>query len=244
MRVVFHVLTFVAGLANLTFLFDLRAVVNSGCFRKGATDSDDFLSGHTKNHRCDLSDGTKRFLRGIIFGWLRMVINNEKSIAGILIENYDEIVKRLRWRMGGVVDPDDVVQDAFLKLHALPADVKIGNPRSYVFRVADNTALDLIRSRKARSRYFSSEEMRDSASEAPSPERITDFRQRLRILEKIVSEMPPRQREVFLLHKFDELSHADIAQRLGISRSAVEKHIMKALVKCRERLDSLLDQGS
>lgn len=171
-----------------------------------------------------------------------MVFITGKFISDVLIENYDEIVKRLRWRVGRLVDPDDIVQEAFLKLQAMPSGTEIRNPRSYVFRVADNLALDLIRNRGVRMRYFSSEDIYDQASEAPSPERVADYRQRLAILEKVVAELPPRQKQVFLLHKFDGLTHAEISSQLGISRSAVEKLIMKSLLRCRERLGDLLDQ--
>ncbi|MBX8814512.1 RNA polymerase sigma factor, partial [Ochrobactrum sp. MR34] len=53
--------------------------------------------------------------------------------------------------------------------------------------------------------------------------------------------LPPRQRDVFLMHKFDGLSHTEIAQKLGITRSGVEKLIMKALAHCREHLGKHLE---
>ena len=169
---------------------------------------------------------------------------NKASITRILIDNYDEIIRRLRWRMGKAVDPDDVVQDAFLKLQAIPADTQIDNPRSYVFRVVDNLALDQIRRRKTQARYFSSEEMRDTAADAPSPERITDYRQRLDRLAQAVDQLPPRQQEAFLMHKFDGLTHAEIAEKMSITKSAVEKLIMKALATCRNQMGDLLDRES
>jgi RNA polymerase sigma-70 factor (ECF subfamily) len=46
---------------------------------------------------------------------------------------------------------------------------------------------------------------------------------------KAVEALPPQCRRVFRLHKFDGLSHAEVAEKLGISRSAVEKHISAAL---------------
>lgn len=61
-------------------------------------------------------------------------------------------------------------------------------------------------------------------------------RERLRLLAHAIAELPPRRREVFLLHKIDGLSHSQVAERLGISRSKVEKHVMKALAHCRDRL--------
>ncbi|PCI03004.1 MAG: RNA polymerase subunit sigma-70 [Hyphomicrobiales bacterium] len=173
-----------------------------------------------------------------------MAIDKMKSISAVLIENYDEIVKRLRWRVGRVVDPEDIMQDAFIKLQALSADVKIDNPRSYVLRVTYNMALDHIRHRQVQTRYFSALGERDFELDAPSPEQITDYRQRLNMLEEVIKELPARQREVFFMQRFDGLSHVEIAHRLGISRSAVEKLSMKALAKCRERLSDLLDPKS
>ncbi|MNL68404.1 putative RNA polymerase sigma factor FecI [compost metagenome] len=74
-----------------------------------------------------------------------------------------------------------------------------------------------------------------------SVDRVIDYRQRLAALERVIADLPSRQREVFLMHKFDGLSHSEIAAELGITRSAVEKLIMKALAACRDRLDGLLD---
>ncbi len=171
-----------------------------------------------------------------------MVILSSKSISDILIENYSEIVKRLRWRVGGLIDPDDIVQETFLKLQTMQPGKEIRNQKSYVFRMADNLALDLIRNQGVRMRHFSSDEISDRASEAPSPEQVTDYRERLAILKKAIADLPPRQKEAFLLHKFDGLTHTEISERLGISRSAVEKLIMKSLLKCRAQLGDLLDQ--
>ena len=82
----------------------------------------------------------------------------------------------------------------------------------------------------------------DTIQGKPSPEQVTDYRERLAVLNKIIAELPPRQKEVFLLHKFDGLTHTEISERLGISRIAVEKLIMKSLLKCRTHLGDLLDQ--
>ncbi|MEX2453900.1 MAG: sigma-70 family RNA polymerase sigma factor [Rhodospirillaceae bacterium] len=69
-------------------------------------------------------------------------------------------------------------------------------------------------------------------------EAVAAGRERLAILSHAVDELPPRCREVFLLSRLDGLSNGEIAQRLGISRNMVEKHIIKAMVHCRRRLDA------
>ena len=62
-----------------------------------------------------------------------------------------------------------------------------------------------------------------------SPERVLLGRERLAKATQIMRGMPPRTREVFLLHRFEEMTYPAIARSLGISVSAVEKHIMIAL---------------
>ena len=75
------------------------------------------------------------------------------------------------------------------------------------------------------------EEVADSQGlpEESSPERILLGRERLTKATEIMHGMPPRTREVFLLHRFEEMTYPAIAHALGISVSAVEKHIMIAL---------------
>ena len=70
---------------------------------------------------------------------------------------------------------------------------------------------------------------RPEVDDAPSPETVAAGRQRLAKLVEALDCLPAKTRTVFRLHKFDGLSHAEVAQRLGISRSSVEKHMIDAL---------------
>ncbi len=170
-----------------------------------------------------------------------MTESNRKVILHILLTGYSDLARHLARRFGRTSDVDDILQDTYLKLQTIPSDVVIRNPRSYLYRLADNLAMDRLRSASARERYISGDAIPDVTEDRPSPEHETDYRQRMLILEKAVSELPDRQREVFLMHKFDGLSYGDIATELGISKSGVEKLMMKALAHCRGRLDGLLD---
>ncbi|MGH8366261.1 MAG: sigma factor-like helix-turn-helix DNA-binding protein, partial [Pseudomonas sp.] len=58
----------------------------------------------------------------------------------------------------------------------------------------------------------------------------------LEMLERALAELPPLCRDSFLLRKLDGLSHLQIAERLGISRALVEKHIVNAMKHCRARM--------
>ncbi|NSY46253.1 MULTISPECIES: RNA polymerase sigma factor [Agrobacterium] len=170
-----------------------------------------------------------------------MVGDKKKNILESFAASYGELLRHLSRRLGRDVDADDVLQDTFLRLQSIPVETDIKNPRSYLFRMADNQATDHIRGRRSLERYLSSVELPDCADDRPSPERVVDYRQRLGSLEQAISELTPRQRQVFLMHKFDGLSHAEIARDLKITKSAVEKLVMKALAHLRDRLGDLID---
>ena len=72
--------------------------------------------------------------------------------------------------------------------------------------------------------------------EAAGPGERFEQQQRLSHLAAALAELPPRRREAFVLHKFDGLSQVEVAERMGISLSMVEKHIASALLHCKRRL--------
>ena len=168
--------------------------------------------------------------------------DDPQGVFRALIDGYDDLGRRLSRKLVKSIDAQDVLQEAWLKLARSAGRSDIVNPKAYVGHIAGNLAIDHIRAQKVRDRHFAAVEFHEMPTDAPSAERIIDYRQRIARLEAIIAELPSRQREVFLLHKFDGLSHSEIAERLGISRSAVEKLVMKALASCRDGLGDLLHE--
>lgn len=128
-------------------------------------------------------------------------------------------------------DVEDLVQDVFVSLQARQAEAPIQNIEGYIFAVATSA---LVR-RGQRERYRRFHASYDDDPEAQAlpdgfcPERIALGRERLAGAVRIMERLPPRTQEVFLLHRFEEMTYPAIATALGISVSAVEKHIMIAL---------------
>ena len=48
-----------------------------------------------------------------------------------------------------------------------------------------------------------------------------------------IEALPPRCREAFILHVFDDMPHAEIARAMGVSCSMIEKHIVRGMVACK-----------
>ena len=73
-------------------------------------------------------------------------------------------------------------------------------------------------------------------ADLPGPEEITAGRERLDCLRAAIQELPERTRQIFVLHRLEELTYDQVADRLGISESSVQKHLAKALQHVMRRL--------
>jgi RNA polymerase sigma factor (sigma-70 family) len=128
------------------------------------------------------------------------------------------------------MDVEDVVQESYAILAALGGTDHIQRPRNYFFEVAKSVVLQsLRRSRVVTIDAHATMEFHAIPEDAPTPERIVADRQELAHVATLIDELPHRCGEVFKLRKLHGLSQRDVAARLGISESTVEKHMVKAL---------------
>lgn len=168
-----------------------------------------------------------------------MAVDNRSTLIDLLIAHYGDLTGYLARRLGSQGAAQEALHDTYLRLQGLDTVPKLSNPRAYLYRVAGNIALDRLRADGRRHKYFAGAELAENReSGEPSAEDVLTHKQRLKILAGAIEELSPRQREVFLMHKFDGLTYAEIASRLGISKSMVEKHAMRALAYCRDRLEN------
>lgn len=132
----------------------------------------------------------------------------------------------------------DIAQDSFLRINALAEPQQLEYPYAYLCRTALNLIKDRAKARKIRHLYKESI-MAEGATnvEILSPEHHAIGREKLRLLSRTIEELPPKCRRVFLLHKVHHLSHKDIAESLGITQHAVEKHVMRALARCQQAFE-------
>lgn len=150
-------------------------------------------------------------------------------------------------RLGTQADVEDVLQELYLKASRVSgrdagAD-HIRDPRAYLYRLASNLMMDRWRSARRTATRDGAWRLAvygvdGSVDDAPSAETEVDARQRLQAVVKTIDGLPAKTRAVFRLHKFDGLSYAEVAEREGMSRSSVEKHMMLALRVLAERARS------
>uniref|UniRef100_B0SXJ0 RNA polymerase, sigma-24 subunit, ECF subfamily n=1 Tax=Caulobacter sp. (strain K31) TaxID=366602 RepID=B0SXJ0_CAUSK len=134
-------------------------------------------------------------------------------------------------------DVDDLVQEVLLRIQKRQPEAIVNNVEGYLFEVAANVLIDKGRADRTRCRSAHTEfqEIHHPVDEM-SPERVLQAREQMARALAALNELPERTRRVFVLVRFEEMSYKLVAQRLGVSVSAVEKHVMKALRHLGERL--------
>lgn len=149
----------------------------------------------------------------------------------------------LRFLTGRLKCPDiaaELTHDTYLGLRQIVDRTPPDNPRAMAFRIAINLAIDHQRKAAIRERFGADADIDMLADTLPGnaaqPEQILIGQQRLRALHLALDGLPHACRSVFLLHGVDGLTYAEIAQRLGISKSQVNKLLAQAMSHCARQL--------
>jgi RNA polymerase sigma-70 factor (ECF subfamily) len=166
------------------------------------------------------------------------VATGDREAFGELVEKHHRRLLRVCERLLGDADEArDAVQEVFLKVMVKAAGLK---PRALVstwlYRVAVNHCLNVLRRRRLR-RWVSFTPAEDEsagpavdpAEERADPHRELDARRRWTAVRRAIAALPPSQRAVLVLARFEELSYKEIAETLGITMGAVESRLFRAM---------------
>jgi len=148
-----------------------------------------------------------------------------------------ELRAYLRGRFPSLRDVDDLVQETYARLLRARDGGSATLTRAYLFVVARNVALDLIR----RSQVVTVESLGDLAQlsvveERPDAAETLSHEQELQLLADAMRALPPRCREILTLRRIEGRSHREIAEKLGIAEGTVNAQLAIGLMRCREYL--------
>jgi RNA polymerase sigma-70 factor (ECF subfamily) len=127
-------------------------------------------------------------------------------------------------------EAEELVQEAYARLFALDDWASIANPHAFTIRIIRNLAIERFRRaevvRLDQSALLYTLEIAD---QNPTPDVVAMDRSELNYVVKAMQEMPPRMREALHLRRIEGLPPAEVAERMNISVSTVETHLIKAL---------------
>jgi RNA polymerase sigma-70 factor (ECF subfamily) len=134
---------------------------------------------------------------------------------------------------------EDIVTDLFTDIWLKRTKIEIkSNFQAYLLKSARNSALVYLRKRKIKVKSIE-ELSKTDVHIAQIPDTIFEEEQSSVNIQNILGKIPPRSREVFVLHKFGEMKYKDIAKLLDISIKTVENNMSTALRKLHENKDML-----
>ncbi len=144
-------------------------------------------------------------------------------------------------RLDSREDAEDLTQETLVRMMRDPHALTVVNMEAYLLTIAGNLLRDRLR--RDRSHHVGQHVPFDDdidgwPTEVIGGERVYEDRARLRAFIKALDDLPPRCQQVFLLQRYEGFTYSAIARQLGISESAVEKHMMRALMHFEARLES------
>ena len=138
-------------------------------------------------------------------------------------------------------DVEDLTQDVFLAAFAAEQKTTIHQPEHLLLKIAKNLALNEVK-RKVNSTFQSIEDLPIMSviqdERQSTPERILDGKQKLVIFAEALSSLPPELRRAFVLRHVEGLKIKQIAIRMNVSVSTVEKRVAAAMLQCHRYLKS------
>lgn len=138
-------------------------------------------------------------------------------------------------RVHNASEAEDLTQEVFIRIAG-------GNPGAmrradaYIFQIAANLLRDRARREQVRLDYAAAARLVEGCGvDMLDPWRVAAGREQLALLSSGLAELPERTRRIFLLFRYEQIDQRTIAESFGISVSAVEKHIYRAMARLMEK---------
>ncbi len=141
------------------------------------------------------------------------------------------------YKFGDAEQSDDVVQESFIRLWKNCAKVTLETAKGFLYKVAINLSTSIKRSEKVHLKY--TEQVVKNESDKESPEFLILEKEFMEKLTDVISGLPDKQREVFLMNRVEKKTYKEIAELSGVSVKAVEKTMHKALLKLRDKIGDI-----
>jgi len=142
----------------------------------------------------------------------------------------------LYYKYGEKFNPNDRMQDAFVKLWENCKKVSLNKARAFLFTVANNMMLNDIKHQKV---VLEHQKIKPQGHTNENPEFLLEKKEFLKQYQAALSKLTEEQRVAFLLSKVERKKHFEIAQMLGVTQKVVEYRIYSAFTKLKRELKGL-----
>lgn len=153
------------------------------------------------------------------------------AIEQIYEQHHSWLYGWLKGKLHNACDAADVAHDTFLRILAARNAAHIREPRDYLTTIARGLVIDRYRRRAIESAYLQALAARPEASVISEENRALII-ETLIAVDKTLTGLGPRTRQIFMLSQVDGLTYQQIAVQLRVSLTTVKKHMIRALTEC------------
>lgn len=122
----------------------------------------------------------------------------------------------------------EILQETFIKVWNNREKIDFNQPfRAYLFQITKNNIYDFFR-QAARDKKLELLIIKNVVREYSHVEELLTIKDDVHLLNKMIDALPPKRRQIFKLVKIEELSYAEVSEKLHISVSTINDHIVKA----------------
>ncbi|WP_422086746.1 RNA polymerase sigma factor [Variovorax sp.] len=167
--------------------------------------------------------------------------NISSTLRARMVARYVELRGKLERIVGSRDDAADAMQETWLRLASASASdaATVHNTDAYLLRMAANIATDHYRQNNVLLVRGEIDELVHMVDEAGDPERIASARSDVQALSLVLARMPARRRAILVAARVEGQLNSEIAQRMDLSLSTVEKELRAALEYCKKHLPDL-----
>jgi RNA polymerase sigma-70 factor (ECF subfamily) len=161
---------------------------------------------------------------------------DRRQLEAVYRTEAPRLLRLLKRRIWIEDDRNDIVQEAFTRLAESKSGAASQNPGAYLQGIVRHLLADRVR-RWARARAHATADVA-IGPESPGPDTAAEISQMRERYRAAVDTLPPKTREVYMLHRAEELEYKRIAERLGISVRTVEWHVAQAIIRISKSISA------
>ncbi len=150
--------------------------------------------------------------------------------------HFESVRNYIYYRSGNKELAGDIAQETFMRYWEKMSGKTEGNEniKGLLYKIASDIFISSYRRKKTALNY---QVLIHDGESSDSPEELLTYKELVKTYEKALTDLPEKQRVVFLLHRMDGLKYHEIAANLGLSVKAVEKRMKKALEFIRKAVE-------
>ncbi|BES83232.1 DNA-directed RNA polymerase sigma-70 factor [Pectobacterium araliae] len=158
------------------------------------------------------------------------------NVVDVFVDIHSMLQRIVAYRTGSKHVAQDLTQEMYFRVLGLTNTFPTyDDARNYLIRIALNAATDHVRTEQRHTQLLGGA-IQLFENYEPSPEEGLYVKQQIIEIDNALADLPQKCRDVLYLSRIEGMTHEEIAEKLGVSRSLVEKYAIRALLHCREHL--------